>query len=52
MLLAAWRSAGYYHADEQFQTLEFAGAKLGLTPVEALPWEHRLRMRSWLQPGL
>ncbi len=52
LLLAAWRSAGYYHPDEQFQTLEFAGAKLGLTTPEQLPWEFAHRMRSWLQPAL
>jgi phosphatidylinositol glycan class B len=52
LVVAAWRSTGDYHPDEQFQTLEFAAAKLGLTPVTALPWEHSARMRSWLQPGL
>ena len=52
MLLAAWRSEGYYHSDEQFQVLEFAATKLGLAPEAALPWEHGLRMRPWLQPGL
>ncbi len=52
LLLAAWRSAGYYHPDEQFQTLEFAGAKLGLTTPDQLPWEYAYRMRSWLQPAL
>ena len=52
LVVAAWRSAGYYHPDEQFQTLEFAAAKLGITPPEALPWEFGRRMRPWLQPGL
>jgi phosphatidylinositol glycan class B len=52
IMLAAWRSVGHYHSDEQFQTLEFAAAKLGLTPETTLPWEHGLRMRPWLQPGL
>jgi len=52
LLVAGWRSAGYYHPDEQFQTLEFAGSKLGLTTPAALPWEHAARMRSWLQPAL
>jgi len=52
LVAAAWRSAGYYHPDEQFQTLEFAAAKLGITPADALPWEFGQRMRAWLQPGL
>ncbi|HVO09837.1 MAG TPA: hypothetical protein VMX54_03700 [Vicinamibacteria bacterium] len=52
LVVAAWRSAGYYHPDEQFQTLEFAAARLGITPPAALPWEFGQRMRSWLQPGL
>ncbi len=52
LVAAGWRSAGYYHPDEQFQTLEFAAARLGITPPEALPWEFGHRMRSWLQPGL
>lgn len=51
ILLAAWRSEGYYHSDEQFQILEFAAAKLKLAPDDALPWEHELRMRPWIQPG-
>ncbi len=49
---AAFRSDGYHHLDEYFQTLEFAAAKLGRTPLEDLPWEYSARMRSWLQPGL
>jgi hypothetical protein len=52
ILLAAWRSEGFLNADEHFQTLEFAGSKLGRTPVSALPWEYHERMRPWLQPGL
>jgi phosphatidylinositol glycan class B len=50
--IAAVQSDGYHHPDEYFQTLEFAGTKLGRTPVGDLPWEHALRIRSWLQPGL
>jgi phosphatidylinositol glycan class B len=52
ILVAAWRSEGFLNADEHFQVLEFAGWKLGRTPVGALAWEHRERMRPWLQPGL
>jgi len=52
LAVAAWRSEGYYHPDEQFQTLEFAAAKLGITPSDVLPWEFGQRMRSWVQPAL
>ncbi len=52
VLVAAWRSEGFLNADEHFQVLEFAGSKLGRTPVSALTWEYRERMRPWLQPGL
>jgi phosphatidylinositol glycan class B len=52
ILVAALRSEGFHNADEHFQTLEFAGAKLGRTPWGALPWEYSFRMRPWLQPGL
>jgi len=52
IVVAAFRSEGHYRADEHFQTIEFASFKLGRTPVEALPWEYRAQIRSWLQPGL
>ncbi|MFI5183345.1 MAG: hypothetical protein ACHQNV_03020 [Vicinamibacteria bacterium] len=50
--VAAIQSDGFHHPDEYFQTLEFAGAKLGRTPLQDLPWEYTARIRSWLQPGL
>jgi GPI mannosyltransferase 3 len=52
ILVAAVRSEGPYRADEHFQTIEFASFKLGRTPAEALSWEYRAQLRSWLQPGL
>ena len=52
ILVAAVRSEGFHHPDEHFQVLELAGAKLGLTPWSALPWEYEFRMRPWLQPAL
>jgi phosphatidylinositol glycan class B len=52
IVIAAVQSDGYHHPDEYFQTLEFAGAKLGRTPAQELPWEYVYRMRPWLQPGL
>ena len=27
--ITAWNSHGYYHADEHYQIIEFAGEKLG-----------------------
>jgi phosphatidylinositol glycan class B len=50
--VAALCSNGFHHVDEYFQTLEFAGAKLGRTPLSDLPWEYPARIRSWLQPAL
>jgi len=52
VLWASLCSTGFYHPDEHFQTLEFAGAKLGRTPQGGLPWEFRFRIRPWLQPGI
>jgi phosphatidylinositol glycan class B len=52
VVVAAYCSEGFYHPDEQFQVLEFVGAKLGRTPWEALPWEFPARLRSWTQPAV
>lgn len=52
LALQAVRSDGYYFPDEYFQTLEFASLKLGVTPLEAMPWEHAERMRPFTQPAL
>lgn len=46
----AWNSSGYYHADEHYQIIEFAGLKLGTSPAEGLPWEFKARLRPALQP--
>ncbi len=51
LLLQAWRSDGYYHPDEYFQTVELASFKLGLTPAHDLPWEFGERLRPFLQPA-
>ncbi|HNT27721.1 MAG TPA: hypothetical protein PKH10_06035 [bacterium] len=51
-LLTAWTTQGYLHADEYFQTIEFASYKLGITKAESLPWEFHSRIRPWLQPGI
>ena len=47
-LLAAWFSAGFYHADEHFQILEFMNYRLGGTPIGELPLEFREQMRPWI----
>lgn len=49
-VLMAYLSKGYYHADEQFQIIEFAGYKLGTHTGSELTWEFDERMRSILQP--
>lgn len=48
---AAWRSVGFHHPDEYFQTIEFASEKLGKTHAAFLPWEHSYRLRPYLQPA-
>jgi phosphatidylinositol glycan class B len=51
-LTAAIFSGAFHHADEHFQILEFANARLGLSPASELPWEYRARMRPWFQPAV
>jgi len=50
MLVASWFSLGYYHFDEHFQILEFAGFKLGLNSLNNMPWEYTDQMRPAVQP--
>ncbi len=52
LLILAVFSVGYYHPDEHFQILEFAGLKLNLTKPEYLPWEFHARMRPAFQPAM
>lgn len=47
-VIAAWFSVGRYHADEQFQVLEFTGYKLGMNEAWTLPWEFHEQMRGTL----
>jgi len=49
-LIVAWFSIGFYHFDEHFQILEFAGYKIGHSPASALPWEFEAQIRSAFQP--
>ncbi|HEY2848385.1 MAG TPA: hypothetical protein VGI97_00780 [Gemmatimonadaceae bacterium] len=50
MLFTAWRSTGFIQGDEHFQVLEFANARLGLSPTTALAPEYAARARSFLLP--
>lgn len=45
-------SIGHQSVDEHFQILEFAGYKLGITPVQDMPVELGAMIRPWLQPGI
>ena len=49
-VITAIFSTGFHHWDEHFQVLEFAGWKLGLSPVQDLPWEFAARIRPAIQP--
>ncbi len=51
-IAAAYFSRGYYHPDEHYQILEFAGHKLGFFPKIALPWEFDALIRPSLHPFL
>lgn len=48
-LLAAWFSTGRYHADEQFQVIEFIGYKTGVNTASEMPWEFHEQMRPATQ---
>lgn len=51
-ICAAVFSVGYNWFDEYFQVVEFAGYKLGRTPVSSLPWEFGAQVRPWLEPSI
>ena len=51
-LITAWNSNGYYHPDEHYQIIEFAGQKLGANNADELPWEWRTQSRQAIQPLL
>ncbi len=48
--LTAVMSSGYYHGDEHYQIIEFAGILDGSNAPEDLSWEFHQRMRPSLQP--
>ncbi|MBS1581906.1 MAG: hypothetical protein JST66_06850 [Bacteroidetes bacterium] len=49
---AAWYSTGYASADEHYQVIEFAEARLGHQPVQELAWEFGARIRSAALPAI
>lgn len=51
-LLAAWFSYGRFHADEQYQVLEFIGYKQGINSSSELPWEFQEKIRATLQVSI
>ena len=51
-ILCAWFSAGFHHADEHFQILEFSNYKMGYTPEIYMPWEFKQKMRAAFLPGI
>ncbi|MEO5969667.1 MAG: hypothetical protein ABIQ95_07040 [Bdellovibrionia bacterium] len=51
-LIAAVRSAGFYHVDEHFQIVEFMNYKLGRSPAVDLPLEYGQLMRPWLMSAI
>ncbi len=51
-VITAWFSSGYYAADEHYQVIAFAQAKLGELNSADLPWEFEARMRSAFLPGI
>jgi GPI mannosyltransferase 3 len=52
LIITAFFSSGYYHFDEHFQILEFAGLKLNVTVAANLPWEYTYQMRPAIQPSI
>ncbi len=51
-LITAWFSTGFQNADEHYQVIAFAEAKLGHQAVSTLPWEYAARIRSALLPSI
>ncbi len=51
-LWAAWATVGFFHYDEHFQILEWAGSKLGLISPDDLAWEFKSQIRPWLLPAV
>lgn len=52
LILAAWFSTGFQSADEHYQVIAFAEAKLGHQAVGTLPWEYAAQIRSAFLPAI
>lgn len=50
--LTAYSSIGYFHADEQYQIIEFAGIIDGTNTAKDLAWEYNAQIRSAMQPAI
>ncbi|AEA42258.1 mannosyltransferase [Fluviicola taffensis] len=50
--LTAYFSVGYFHADEHYQVIEFAGLKAGWNTPQEVAWEYHTQIRSALLPTL
>jgi phosphatidylinositol glycan class B len=48
--ITAYFSVGYYHADEHYQIIEFAGSIDGSNTEQELAWEYGAKIRPALQP--
>jgi phosphatidylinositol glycan class B len=51
-VVTAFNSHGYYHADEHYQIVEFAGIKLGTHKPFEVAWEYEEQVRPTVQPTI
>ena len=51
-IVTAINSNGYYHPDEHYQIIEFAGIKSGWNIGNDLTWEYNAQIRPALQPSM
>ncbi|MBU1008628.1 MAG: hypothetical protein KKD74_00705 [Bacteroidetes bacterium] len=51
-VVTAFFSKGYYHADEHYQIIEFAGLKTGTHTGDDLAWEYKENSRQTIQPAM
>ncbi|MEY3237585.1 MAG: hypothetical protein RI883_1686 [Bacteroidota bacterium] len=50
--ITAYNSNGFFHADEHYQIIEFAGIKSGTHTISDLAWEYKEAIRPAIQPTL
>lgn len=51
-ITTAYNSHGFYHGDEHYQIIEFAGLKLGTHTPNDLAWEFKEGIRPAIQPTI